>query len=66
MKPDVKRGNLSPEEQLLILELHAKWGNRSLILLMIESTVMFPDASRLLVDASSFSDEIDAASFMHM
>ncbi|KAJ8501262.1 hypothetical protein OPV22_011814 [Ensete ventricosum] len=28
LKPDVKRGNLSPEEQLLILELHAKWGNR--------------------------------------
>uniref|UniRef100_A0A7N0U382 Uncharacterized protein n=1 Tax=Kalanchoe fedtschenkoi TaxID=63787 RepID=A0A7N0U382_KALFE len=28
LKPDVKRGNLSPQEQLLILELHAKWGNR--------------------------------------
>ncbi|MCD7463355.1 hypothetical protein HAX54_050395 [Datura stramonium] len=28
LKPDVKRGNLSPHEQLLILELHAKWGNR--------------------------------------
>ncbi|KAL6010862.1 hypothetical protein ACLOJK_001304 [Asimina triloba] len=28
LKPDVKRGNLSAEEQLLILELHAKWGNR--------------------------------------
>lgn len=28
LKPDVKRGNLSPEEQLLILELHSKWGNR--------------------------------------
>lgn len=28
LKPDVKRGNLSPREQLLILELHSKWGNR--------------------------------------
>ncbi|XP_058088983.1 MYB-like transcription factor EOBI [Magnolia sinica] len=28
LKPDVKRGNLSPEEQILILELHSKWGNR--------------------------------------
>ncbi|KAL3529267.1 hypothetical protein ACH5RR_008589 [Cinchona calisaya] len=28
LKPDVKRGNLSPEEQLLILELHSKLGNR--------------------------------------
>ncbi|CAL9138905.1 unnamed protein product [Musa acuminata var. zebrina] len=28
LKPDIKRGNLSAEEQLLIIELHAKWGNR--------------------------------------
>ncbi|KAG8382881.1 hypothetical protein BUALT_Bualt05G0125400 [Buddleja alternifolia] len=28
LKPDIKRGNLSPHEQLLILELHSKWGNR--------------------------------------
>nr|WRO64719.1 MYB transcription factor protein [Rosa persica] len=28
LKPDVKRGNLTPEEQLLILDLHSKWGNR--------------------------------------
>ncbi|KQK02514.1 transcription factor JAMYB [Brachypodium distachyon] len=28
LKPDIKRGNLTAEEQLLILELHAKWGNR--------------------------------------
>uniref|UniRef100_K9LWM8 R2R3 MYB n=1 Tax=Iris fulva TaxID=92176 RepID=K9LWM8_9ASPA len=28
LKPDLKRGNLSPEEQFLILELHSKWGNR--------------------------------------
>nr|AIU39030.1 myb transcription factor 1 [Narcissus tazetta subsp. chinensis] len=28
LKPDVKRGNLSPEEQFWILELHSKWGNR--------------------------------------
>lgn len=28
LKPDVKHGNLTPHEQLLILELHSKWGNR--------------------------------------
>ncbi|KAH7528740.1 hypothetical protein FEM48_Zijuj05G0104200 [Ziziphus jujuba var. spinosa] len=28
LKPDVKRGNLTLEEQLLILDLHSKWGNR--------------------------------------
>ncbi|KAF8116979.1 hypothetical protein N665_0013s0038 [Sinapis alba] len=28
LKPDIRRGNLSPQEQLLILELHSKWGNR--------------------------------------
>ncbi|CAH9067971.1 unnamed protein product [Cuscuta europaea] len=28
LRPDVRRGNISPEEQLLIMELHAKWGNR--------------------------------------
>ncbi|MCD7451781.1 hypothetical protein HAX54_013429 [Datura stramonium] len=28
LKPDVKRGNLTPQEQLLILELHSKLGNR--------------------------------------
>ncbi|KAK6134117.1 hypothetical protein DH2020_032142 [Rehmannia glutinosa] len=28
LKPDIKRGNLTPHEQLLILELHSKWGNR--------------------------------------
>ncbi|CAI9761961.1 unnamed protein product [Fraxinus pennsylvanica] len=28
LKPDIKRGDLTPQEQLLILELHSKWGNR--------------------------------------
>ncbi|XP_073145206.1 MYB-like transcription factor EOBI [Henckelia pumila] len=28
LKPDVKRGNLTPHEQLVILELHSEWGNR--------------------------------------
>nr|AWS00946.1 MYB domain containing protein 116 [Catharanthus roseus] len=28
LKPDVKRGNLTPQEQLVILDLHSKWGNR--------------------------------------
>ncbi|KAK9064553.1 hypothetical protein SSX86_015935 [Deinandra increscens subsp. villosa] len=27
LKPDIKRGNLTPQEQLVILELHFKWGN---------------------------------------
>ncbi|KAK9226796.1 hypothetical protein WN943_011844 [Citrus x changshan-huyou] len=30
LKPDIKRGNLTPQEQFLILELHSKWGNRLL------------------------------------
>ncbi|PWA62089.1 R2R3 MYB transciption factor 3 [Artemisia annua] len=29
LKPDTKRGNLTPQEQLVILELHSKWGNRA-------------------------------------
>ncbi|XP_062179365.1 transcription factor JAMYB-like [Phragmites australis] len=28
LRPDVRRGNITPEEQLLILELHSQWGNR--------------------------------------
>ncbi|KAL7605463.1 hypothetical protein Lser_V15G15071 [Lactuca serriola] len=28
LKPDIKHGNLTPQEQILILELHSKWGNR--------------------------------------
>ncbi|KAL7100682.1 hypothetical protein ACP275_08G010400 [Erythranthe tilingii] len=28
LRPDVRRGNITAEEQLLIMELHAKWGNR--------------------------------------
>ncbi|KAB1209160.1 hypothetical protein CJ030_MR6G015586 [Morella rubra] len=28
LRPDVRRGNITPEEELLIVELHAKWGNR--------------------------------------
>ncbi|KAJ8622937.1 hypothetical protein MRB53_031466 [Persea americana] len=28
LRPDVRRGNITPEEQLLIMELHARWGNR--------------------------------------
>ncbi|KAL6551482.1 hypothetical protein OROGR_007636 [Orobanche gracilis] len=28
LRPDVRRGNITHEEQLLIMELHAKWGNR--------------------------------------
>jgi hypothetical protein len=30
LRPDVRRGNITTEEQLLIIELHAKWGNRSI------------------------------------
>nr|WNM82768.1 R2R3MYB protein [Agropyron sp.] len=28
LRPDVRRGNITPEEQLLILDLHSRWGNR--------------------------------------
>ncbi|CAF1904283.1 hypothetical protein HID58_046873 [Brassica napus] len=28
LKPDIRRGKLSPQEQLMILDLHSKWGNR--------------------------------------
>ncbi|CAK9308876.1 unnamed protein product [Citrullus colocynthis] len=28
LRPDVRRGNITPEEQLLIMDLHSKWGNR--------------------------------------
>ncbi|WOL11790.1 nuclear poly(A) polymerase 3 [Canna indica] len=28
LRPNVRRGNITPEEQLLILELHSRWGNR--------------------------------------
>ncbi|XP_006644098.1 transcription factor JAMYB-like [Oryza brachyantha] len=28
LRPDVRRGDFTPQEQLLILELHSRWGNR--------------------------------------
>ncbi|XP_042436913.1 transcription factor MYB2-like [Zingiber officinale] len=28
LRPDVRRGNITPEEQLIIVELHSRWGNR--------------------------------------
>ncbi|CAH8288280.1 unnamed protein product [Eruca vesicaria subsp. sativa] len=28
LRPDVRRGNITLEEQILILELHSRWGNR--------------------------------------
>ncbi|WOL05781.1 Myb-related protein [Canna indica] len=28
LRPDLKRGKITPEEELIILELHALWGNR--------------------------------------
>ncbi|KAG1346877.1 putative Myb-related protein [Cocos nucifera] len=28
LRPDVRRGNITLEEQLLIMDLHARWGNR--------------------------------------
>ncbi|KAG6475028.1 hypothetical protein ZIOFF_064245 [Zingiber officinale] len=30
LRPDLKRGNITPEEEDIILELHAAWGNRYL------------------------------------
>ncbi|XP_023540277.1 myb-related protein 305-like [Cucurbita pepo subsp. pepo] len=28
LRPGVRRGNITPEEQVLIMDLHSKWGNR--------------------------------------
>ncbi|CAN1196414.1 Transcription factor MYB2 [Linum perenne] len=28
LRPNVRRGNITLEEQLLILQLHSRWGNR--------------------------------------
>jgi myb proto-oncogene protein len=28
LRPDVKRGDFTADEQLLILDLHSRWGNR--------------------------------------
>ncbi|XP_058091826.1 MYB-like transcription factor EOBII [Magnolia sinica] len=28
LRPDVRRGNITHEEQILIMELHSRWGNR--------------------------------------
>jgi myb proto-oncogene protein len=28
LRPDLRRGSITPQEQLLILELHSRWGNR--------------------------------------
>ncbi|CAL9087933.1 unnamed protein product [Musa textilis] len=28
LRPDIRRGNITPDEQLLILELQSRWGNR--------------------------------------
>ncbi|XP_020599890.1 transcription factor MYB78-like [Phalaenopsis equestris] len=28
LRPNIRRGNITPEEQYLILELHSRWGNR--------------------------------------
>lgn len=28
LRPDIRRGNITPEEKLLIMDLQARWGNR--------------------------------------
>ncbi|KMZ71452.1 myb domain protein 62 [Zostera marina] len=28
LRPDIRRGNITPEEEILILQLHSRWGNR--------------------------------------
>jgi transcription factor MYB, plant len=28
LRPDLKRGKITPQEESVILELHALWGNR--------------------------------------
>jgi myb proto-oncogene protein len=32
LRPDLKRGKITPQEESVILELHALWGNRYVII----------------------------------
>lgn len=34
LRPDVRRGNITQEEQFLIMELQAKWGNRLIFFIL--------------------------------
>ena len=34
LRPDVKRGDFTADEQLLILDLHSRWGNRYYFILL--------------------------------
>ncbi|KAF4367223.1 hypothetical protein G4B88_026730 [Cannabis sativa] len=45
LRPDLKRGQITPHEESIILELHARWGNRQEM-----SSVAFPQT----VDEQNF------------
>ncbi|KAL6007013.1 hypothetical protein ACLOJK_032509 [Asimina triloba] len=58
LRPDVRRGNITPEEQLLIMELHSRWGNsgwaENKILANGEKTVRCEAASHALLRTMQF------------
>ncbi|KAF8399690.1 hypothetical protein HHK36_015561 [Tetracentron sinense] len=58
LRPDVRRGNITPEEQLLIMELHARWGNR--IQKHIKQAEPLPGQCSELNDNASSSQMCDA------
>ncbi|GAU23813.1 hypothetical protein TSUD_27220 [Trifolium subterraneum] len=31
LRPDLKKGHITPQEETIILELHARWGNRPVL-----------------------------------
>ncbi|KAH7571141.1 hypothetical protein JRO89_XS05G0258700 [Xanthoceras sorbifolium] len=54
LKPDIKRGNLTPQEQLLILELHSKWGNS----FVTSSSSSTPLPSTVIYNSNNLPKEI--------
>ncbi|KAL8167135.1 hypothetical protein V2J09_008634 [Rumex salicifolius] len=41
LRPDVRRGNITQEEQILIMDLHAKWGNRENYFVVLHDLQVF-------------------------
>ncbi|KAG7022724.1 Myb-related protein, partial [Cucurbita argyrosperma subsp. argyrosperma] len=48
LHPNVRRGNITSDEQLLIMELHAKWGNNSYTMDPIMETFSPPNYTKNL------------------
>lgn len=34
LRPDLKRGRITPHEESIILDMHARWGNRYLLFIL--------------------------------